>query len=369
LHRHTWEGDFLLFKCCRIAFLSRWPTVIASAQTGQGAAILRVGLLLPSNFSVLSFAPIAVFEMANGVAGERFYDIRLVSEKGERTANSLGAAMDTEPMGVHSYDTLLLGAGLQRVPPSARTLAFLREIATSTRRSVLSVGAFTLAETGLLDSRRATTHWAFAEEFQERFPKVKVEGDRIFIADGPIWTSAGMTAGIDLALGVVERDMGKETARTTAQAMVVYRRRAGGQSQHSPMLEFDAKSDRVASVGRRQACRVRHASLHGSSAVCLGQKPGSRPPERSKICASRRRGSCLSKVVCQSKRSHAKPDLVTGSGCAVASLEHTGKHHKTSATLRARSRRFSLKIAKLASKKLSAYCDCAPWFASGYTTN
>ena len=229
---------------CHFGWNSR--QTLPLTKPSREATVLRVGLLLPANFSVLSFAPIAVFETANGVAGERFYDIHLVSESGERMANSLGTTMDTEPMGVHSYDTLVLGAGMQTVPPTPRTLAFLRETATSTRRiASICVGAFTLAEAGLLDGRRATTHWAYAQELQERFPKVKVEMDRIFIADGPIWTSAGMTAGIDLALGLVERDMGKEIARATARTMVVYHRRAGGQSQHSPMLELDAKSDRV----------------------------------------------------------------------------------------------------------------------------
>jgi transcriptional regulator GlxA family with amidase domain len=80
---------------------------------------------------------------------------------------------------------------------------------------------------------------------QSRFPKIKVEVDRIFIADGPVWTSAGMTAGIDLALGLGERDVGPEAARVVARALVVHHRRAGGQSQHSALLELDAKSDRV----------------------------------------------------------------------------------------------------------------------------
>ena len=195
---------------------------------------------------VLSFAPIAVFETANGVAGERFYDIHLVSETGKRVANSLGKSMDTELLGERSYDTLLLGAATEIVPPTPRTIGFLRDAAATTRRiASICIGAFALAEAGLLDGRRATTHWAYAQELQQRFPKVRVEMDRIFVADGPIWTSAGMTAGIDLALGLIERDMGQDVARATARTMVVHHRRAGGQSQHSAMLELDAKSDRV----------------------------------------------------------------------------------------------------------------------------
>jgi transcriptional regulator GlxA family with amidase domain len=209
-------------------------------------AVLRVGLFLPANFSVLSFAPVAAFETANFVARERFYDLRLVSESGKRIANSLGGTVDTEPMGEHSFDTLLVGATSEIASPTPRTITLLREAAGNTRRiASICLGAFTLAEAGLLDGRRATTHWAAAQELQQRFPKVRVEMDRIFIADGPVWTSAGMAAGIDLALGLIERDLGQDIARATARTMVVYHRRAGGQSQHSAMLELDAKSDRV----------------------------------------------------------------------------------------------------------------------------
>ena len=115
-----------------------------------------------------------------------------------------------------------------------------------TRRiASICVGAFILGAAGLLDGRRSTTHWLFGKELQLRFPKTRVEIDRIFVGDGPIWTSAGMTAGIDLALALVESDLGPETARVAAKGLVVHHRRAGGQSQHSALLEIDAKSDRV----------------------------------------------------------------------------------------------------------------------------
>jgi transcriptional regulator GlxA family with amidase domain len=131
-------------------------------------------------------------------------------------------------------------------PPTPRLLTFLRDAVTDVRRvASICIGTFILAEAGILDGRRVTTHWAWAQELGRRFPKVRVEMDRIFIADGPVWTSAGMTAGIDMALGLVERDMGGDIARATAKMMVVHHRRAGGQSQHSAMLELDAKSDRV----------------------------------------------------------------------------------------------------------------------------
>jgi transcriptional regulator GlxA family with amidase domain len=102
-----------------------------------------------------------------------------------------------------------------------------------------------LAEAGLLDGRHVTTHWHFARDLQARYPDVKVDEDRIYIIDGTIWTSAGMTAGIDLALAMVENDHGRETARAVARKLVVYHRRAGGQSQFSAMLELEPKSDRI----------------------------------------------------------------------------------------------------------------------------
>jgi transcriptional regulator GlxA family with amidase domain len=113
------------------------------------------------------------------------------------------------------------------------------------RVAATCTGAFVLAEAGLLDGRRATTHWSTARELQARFPKVKVEEDRIFIIDGPVWTSAGMTAGIDLVLAMIEKDLGADVARAAARKLVVYHRRAGGQSQFSALLELEPKSDRI----------------------------------------------------------------------------------------------------------------------------
>jgi transcriptional regulator GlxA family with amidase domain len=109
----------------------------------------------------------------------------------------------------------------------------------------MCTGAFFLAQAGVLDNRRATTHWAHARELQTTFPKVKVEEDRIFIEDGPVWTSAGMTAGTDLAVSMVERDLGAKIARIIAKRMVMFHRRAGGQLQHSTLLDLDAKTDRI----------------------------------------------------------------------------------------------------------------------------
>ena len=208
--------------------------------------MLRVGLILPPGFHVMSYTALATFDTANFVAGEPFYDVSILSEHGGPVPNSFGMTTETQPLDFRPFDTLLVGSGLDFPPPTTKLKTFLREAVRDARRvASICIATFILAEAGILDGRRATTHWYWAQELQRRFPKVRVEMDRIFIADGPIWTSAGMTAAIDMALGLVERDMGKDVARATAKMMVVHHRRAGGQSQHSTMFELDAKSDRV----------------------------------------------------------------------------------------------------------------------------
>jgi transcriptional regulator GlxA family with amidase domain len=154
--------------------------------------------------------------------------------------------VDTECVADSTFDTLLVGSPPRVLPSSPQLISFLRGAPTKSRRvASICIGAFILGEAGLLDGRRATTHWMLAAELQRRHTKATVEADRIFIADGPIWTSAGMTAALDLALALVERDLGAERAREIARVMVMHHRRAGGQSQHSTLLDLDAKSDRV----------------------------------------------------------------------------------------------------------------------------
>jgi transcriptional regulator GlxA family with amidase domain len=113
-------------------------------------------------------------------------------------------------------------------------------------RRVCSVcsGAYVLAQAGLLDDRRATTHWFRTPDFQRRYPNVKLEPDCIYTRDGKVWTSAGITAGIDLALALIADDLGEEVARRSAQELVVYHRRPGGQSQFSALLDIERAEGR-----------------------------------------------------------------------------------------------------------------------------
>jgi transcriptional regulator GlxA family with amidase domain len=211
--------------------------------------VLRIGFVVFPGFQMMSLAAVSVFEFANKEVGEQVYDVRLLSETGGSVRSSIGVNVDTEPFDNADLDTLIVGGSTVVKPSTPGLIEFVRQSLGRYRRvTATCTGAFVLAEAGLLDRRRATTHWRHARNLQTQFPRVKVEEDRIFIIDGPVWTSAGMTAGIDLALAMVEKDFGADAARSVARKLVVYHRRAGGQSQFSALLELEPKSDRIQSA-------------------------------------------------------------------------------------------------------------------------
>jgi transcriptional regulator GlxA family with amidase domain len=206
----------------------------------------EIGFVVFPGFQVLGLAATTVFEVTNLVLEKPAYRVTLLSETGGLVPTSGGFGVDTEAFSDRSFDTIMVGAGTEIQPMTPGLLAFARQsIKTSRRLAAPCTGAFVLAEAGLLDGRHVTTHWHFARDLQSRYPGVKVDEDRIYIIDGNVWTSAGMTAGIDLALAMVENDHDRETARAVARKLVVYHRRAGGQSQFSAMLELEPKSDRI----------------------------------------------------------------------------------------------------------------------------
>ncbi len=154
---------------------------------------------------------------------------------------AVGAVGDAE-----AVDTLIVvgGFGVQRARADERLIAGIGRLAGSARRVVgVCSGAFLLAEAGLLDGRRATTHWAYCDRLAGEFPATDVDPDPIFVRDGHVLTSAGVTAGMDLALALAEEDHGREAALATARMLVVYARRPGGQSQFSVQLERGTASD------------------------------------------------------------------------------------------------------------------------------
>lgn len=205
-----------------------------------------VAMILGPGYQVMNLAALTVFEIANMNAEHAIYDIRLLSEEGGLVHSSMGTPLETQRFGDEPIDTIIFGGATHIVSASPAVRAFAKNsLSTSRRVAAICMGVFTLAEAGVLDGRSATTHWIAADELRERFPAIRVEEDRIFIVDGSVWTSAGMSAGIDLALEMVERDFGADMARSVAQMMVVYHHRAGGQSQHSALLDIKTKSDRV----------------------------------------------------------------------------------------------------------------------------
>jgi transcriptional regulator GlxA family with amidase domain len=212
----------------------------------------------------MSFAAMSVFEVANSELGEHRYDVNFLSETGGRVRSSAGLVVETEPFENPLFDTVIVGGSTeQSFRPSEGMLAFLRKVSEISRRMAATcVGTFTLAEAGLLDGKRVTTHWDYVRELQRRYPNVKVQEDRIFVIDGSIWTSAGMTATMDLVLAMVERDVGPELARAVAKKMVVHHRRTGGQSQFSALLELEPKSDRI-----QNALEFARKNLHSELTV------------------------------------------------------------------------------------------------------
>lgn len=195
-------------------------------------------------FQLLDAAgPIAAFEIASRFAPGA-YRLRLSASKAGAVAASCGVSMTAQALNTRTRaDTLIVvgGGGTREAMANPVLLRALRNAPARVRRvaSVCS-GAFVLAAAGLLDGKRATTHWRRAAQLARLFPKVRVEADRIHVQDGAIWTSAGITAGLDLALAMIEQDLGADIAGDVAREMVVYAKRPGGQAQHSALLEIDA---------------------------------------------------------------------------------------------------------------------------------
>jgi transcriptional regulator GlxA family with amidase domain len=209
-----------------------------------------IGFIVYPGFQAIGLMASSVFEIANLVSETPIYELSVLSEAGGLVRGSAAVSVDTRRLDdVSGYDTLIVCVGNDLPRTSPEMLDLLRAAAPVTRRiGAICTGAFVLAEAGLLRGRRATTHWMMARELAHRFPDTLVDEDRIFVADQGVWTSAGMTAGLDLGLAMVEEDLGPELTRSTARNMVLYHRRSGGQSQHSALLELEPKSDRIQSA-------------------------------------------------------------------------------------------------------------------------
>lgn len=184
--------------------------------------------------------PLEVFAVANEQGGD--YHSRLASPDGRDVVANTGTRLGVD-LSLSSADaygaTLVVPGGpnwLHTISDAALLDQIRRLSGQSARTASVCAGAFALAAAGLLDGRRATTHWELADQLARRFPLVEVDSDAIFVEDGPVITSAGVTSGIDLALALVEKDLGAETARLVAKQLVVFLQRPGGQSQFSVRL-------------------------------------------------------------------------------------------------------------------------------------
>jgi transcriptional regulator GlxA family with amidase domain len=207
-----------------------------------------IGVLVFPDFQLLDAAgPISVFEIAGRYAGAES-PIKVLAEAPGPVRSSSGVEMLARKFGSPEAITTLIVAGGDGVEAAARSKCTIRFVQAVARRGVrvasVCSGTFILAAAGLLDGRRATTHWRRTRQFLETYPDVKLEPDRIFVRDGNIWSSAGITAGIDLALAIVAEDHGDEIVQKTARQLVLYHRRSGGQSQFSSLLELKAPTGR-----------------------------------------------------------------------------------------------------------------------------
>ena len=214
---------------------------------------------LPHRIEILAFkdaqllditGPAQVFATANDLTpsgAPKPYAIAIVSANSDvATSSGIVLRSDALPQSASGPATLIVSGGFG-INAACRDRALLdwihRRAASATRTASVCSGAFLLAEAGLLDGRRAVTHWGRCAEFAARFPAVHLDPDPIFVRDGPIWTSAGVTAGIDLALAMVEADKGRPLALAVARQLVVFLKRPGGQAQFSATLALQGADE------------------------------------------------------------------------------------------------------------------------------
>jgi transcriptional regulator GlxA family with amidase domain len=218
---------------------------------GNSARIVEV-LAFPLVQLLDVTGPLQVFASANDhvaqAGGTPPYVLRVVARGGQGVMATAGLGIATSPLPRTGTppDTLIVpgGPGVDAAAADTALVDWLRQRANKARRvASVCTGAFLLGATGMLDGRRAVTHWSFCVELARRFPAAQVEPDPIFVHDGPVWTSAGVTAGIDLALALVEEDLGRTVALAVARYLVVFLKRPGGQAQFSEALSMQSAED------------------------------------------------------------------------------------------------------------------------------
>lgn len=240
-----------------------------------------VGFLVFPGFQLLDLSgPLAAFEVAASVLKEPSYKLRVLSLDGGAIASSSGLSVSTEAWTDDMFDTLVVPGGSPCVSDAIGEVALRAGKAAPRCRRIASIctGAFVLARAGLLDGKRATTHWRHATTLQQNFPRIRVDAEPLFVQDGQTWTATGTNAGIDMALAMIEQDYGAALARTAAQLMVVHQRRPGGQAQFAGLADLEPNTPRI-----RKALNYARTHLHERLSVedlagiaCLGPRQFSR---------------------------------------------------------------------------------------------
>lgn len=190
--------------------------------------------------------PAAVFGAANEALAQPFYEVAIASPDGGGVVTNCGVALQSRKIG-GLPDTLLVAGGslgLKAAMAHPGLRRWLRKAAPGTRRyGSVCTGAFVLAAAGLLDGKRVATHWASCQRLADRFAALEVDADSLYVVDGKVWTSAGVTTGIDMVLALVEADLGAAAANLIARHFVLYARRPGYQSQFSPVLQAQTAAE------------------------------------------------------------------------------------------------------------------------------
>ncbi len=210
--------------------------------------IRRVTFFIYPQFQLLDLSgPLSAFDLAER-ACPGSYSTQVVSETGGLMPSSAGLVVSSSPPDHSPPDTLIVvgGRGVHQSCTNPGSCEKLRRTAERARRvASVCTGAFLMARMGLLSGRKATTHWRHAGRFRTEHPEVMLDDDRIYIKDGQVWSSAGITAGIDLALALIEEDLGTVVSKAVARELVMSHRRLGGQSQFSAMLDLEPESHRI----------------------------------------------------------------------------------------------------------------------------
>lgn len=208
----------------------------------------RIAFVGYDNVTTLDlFGPLEVFATANAMLGRSYYEPVIVSADGRvfHGESGVGVAAGASFRAAPQFDTILVpgGAGLREPQIGNPVVAFLKARATSTRRIVsVCTGLEALAQAGFMNGRRAATHWRFIPAMREKFPRIHIDPNAIYVRDGKFYSSAGITAGIDLSLALVTEDLGEKIALAVARELVVYLKRSGGQAQFSEPLQFQTRA-------------------------------------------------------------------------------------------------------------------------------